>query len=249
MKVSQHQDDVFLYQGSTRQPGPLRSIIRSAAKWFPALFGALAVVLLVAGIWLCVYGEAYFSLTHRLPADVLIVEGWIGSEGIRAAAAEFERGGYKWIAATGGETQDGNGPANYAEMAARELAQLGVPRERIVTAPSGEVEHERTFKSAVAAWRAIQMRGIHPASINVLTLGPHARRSRLVYAKIYAPSAQVGVIAWAPSSYETEPWWRSSGRTKCFLKEIVGYPFEVLLNSGRVSNSPDWPKTGAGDPD
>jgi hypothetical protein len=58
-----------------------------------------------------------------------------------------------------------------------------------------------------------------------------------VYAKVFVRGAQVGVVAWTPSNYEIGPWWRSASRTKCFLKEIVGYPFEVLLNGGRISDS------------
>jgi hypothetical protein len=212
---------------------------RSRGKSSSRLVCALCIVpFLGAAAWLCVFGESFFSLTRRLPAQVLVVEGWIGEDGIRAAAAEFERGGYKYIVTTGGLPADRKSLSDYAEMAGQQLIQLGIPKDRIIVAPTGEIEHERTFKSAVAAWRAFQLRGIQPKEINVFTLGPHARRSRLVYAKVYAPVARVGVIAWAPTYYHTEPWWRSSGRTKCFLKEVIGYPFEVLLNSGRLSNSP-----------
>jgi hypothetical protein len=238
-KVCPQRADVSGCQRSAKQPRWLRRVQR-AAKYHPTLSGALAVVVLlvIPVIWLWIYGESYFSLTHRLPAEVLVVEGWIGEDGIRTAAAEFARGGYRYIVATGGQTDDQLNASNFAELAGQELIRSGVPSNRIIIAPISEVEHRRTFKSALAAWRALQNRGIHPEAINVLTLGPHARRSRLVYAKVYAPTAQVGVIAWKPSYYDTEPWWRSTGRTKCFLKEIVGYPFEVLLNSGRSSNSP-----------
>jgi hypothetical protein len=187
---------------------------------------------------LCIFGESFFSFTRRLPAEVLVVEGWIGNEGARAAAAEFGSGGYQYIVAIGGQPKDGPDRSSYAELAAQELIRSGVPDDKIIIAPTGETEHERSFKSAAATWRALQQRGIHPAAINVLTLGPHARRSRLVYAKVYAPATQVGAIAWAPAYYRVEPWWRSGGRARCFFKEIIGYPFEVLLNSGRLSNSP-----------
>jgi DUF218 domain len=194
-------------------------------------------VLLVTGAtWLCIFGESFFSLTHRVPAEVLIVEGWIGNDGVRAAAAEFKSGGYQNIVATGGRLEEGQDRSSYAELAAQELIRSGVPNDKIIVAPTGETEHERSFKAAAATWRALQQRNIHPAAINVLTLGPHARRSRLVYEKVYEPVTQVGAIAWSPASYQVEPWWRSAGRTRCFLKEIVGYPFEVLLNSGRLSN-------------
>jgi hypothetical protein len=239
MKVPSTETGVSSSQRSINQPGLSRQA-RCGAKWSAKLLAGLClfVFLVTPLIWLCFYGEAFFSLTRRLPAEVLVVEGWIGNDGIRAAAVEFEAGGYQYIVATGGQTDDRPHSPNYAEIAGQELMRFGIPRDKIIIASTGEIEHERTFKSAAAAWRALQNRGIHPEAINVLTLGPHARRSRLVYAKAYAPATQVGVIAWAPSNYETEPWWRFRGRTKCFLKEIVGYPFEVLLNSGRISNSP-----------
>jgi DUF218 domain len=195
-------------------------------------------VLLVAG-WLCIYGESFFSLTRRVPAEVLVVEGWIGDEGVRAAAAEFMRSDYKYVVVTGGQTDGRQSSSNYAEVAARELTRSGIPEDKIVMAKTEGIERERTFKSAAAAWRALQNKGIHPKDINVLTLGPHARRSRSVYGKVFAPATHIGVIAWVPAGYETGPWWQSRRRMKCFLKEIVGYPCEVLLNSGRISNSAD----------
>ena len=225
-----------------KQPGWIRRV-RRPAQWSPAFSGliCLVVLMITAVIWLYIQGESFFSLTYRLPAEVLVVESWIGKDGIRAAAAEFERGGYQYIETTvseGENRQDHS--SNYAEMAKEELIRLGVPKDRIIIAPTESGEHQRTFRSAVAAWRAIQKRGIRSEGINLLTLGNHARRSRLVYAKVYAPATRVGVIAWAPPDYEAEPWWRFGRRTKCFLKEVVGYPFEVLLNSGRFSNSPGW---------
>jgi hypothetical protein len=234
----------FIRAGFSRFRRPVKQSggicrVQRAQKW-PTSFGALVVLILLAilSIWLWVYGEAFLSLTHRLPAEVLVVEGWIGNEGLRAAATEFERGGYYYIATTGGQTKDRQGPSNYAEIAAKELILLGLPENRIIIAPTGEIEHERTFNSAVAARRALNRRGIEPKAINVFTMGPHARRTRLVYAKVFASGADIGVVAWTPSNYKSEPWWWSISRTKCYLKEIVGYPVEVLLNGGRISNSP-----------
>jgi hypothetical protein len=238
MKVSFTEGDAY-HQASMKRSGWLGRV-RRAANRSPILLGACVIVVLLIypGIWLCIYGESFFSLTRRLPAEVLVVEGWIGNDGLRNAAAEFERGAYQYIVTTGGQTWDRRSPSNYADLAGQELIRLGVPQDRIIIAPTGEIEHERTFNSAAAAWRALQFKGIHPQALNVFTLGVHARRSRFVYAKVYAPATQVGVIAWTPSDYEAAPWWRSSRRTKCLLKEIVKYPLEVLLNSGRTSNSP-----------
>jgi DUF218 domain len=199
---------------------------------------SLSIAVLLGAGWLCIYGESFFSLTRRVQPEVLVVEGWIGDEGLLAAAEEFMRSDYKYVVVTGGQRDGRQSSSNYAETAARELTRSGIPEDKIVIAKTEEIERERTFKSAAAAWRALQNKGIHPEKINVLTLGPHARRSGLVYAKVFAPTTQVGVIAWVPAEYGSTPWWRSTSRTKCLLKEIVGYPFELLLNSGRISDSP-----------
>lgn len=214
---------------------------KRGAIWQRILPGSFCVILLlgILGLtWLCSSGESFFSLTRRLPAEVLVVEGWIGSDAVRAAGDEFEQGGYQYVVATGGLTEEGKDSSNYAAIAEQELIGLGIPKDRIIAAPTQQIERQRTYRSAVAAWNALQRRGVHPNVLNVFTLGPHARRSRLVYAKVYGPETQVGVIAFVPRNYEAEPWWQSRGRTKCLLKEVVGYPFEVLLNSGRSSNSP-----------
>jgi hypothetical protein len=204
----------------------------------PLLIFGLLALLVIPVLWLVTCGESFFSLTHRVPPDVLVVEGWIGQRGLQAAAVEFVRGGYKYVVTTGGQTDDPRLSSSYAEIAAQELIRWDIPNDRIIVAASGEIQHPRTFNSARGAWRALQNRGIRPQYANLLTLGPHARRSQLVYSKVFAPATKVGVIAWVPADYGSAPWWRSMRRTGCLLKEIVGYPFELLLNSGRISNSP-----------
>jgi DUF218 domain len=157
---------------------------------------------------------------------------------MRAAAAEFERGGYQYVVTSGGPAS-GRWEKNlltYAEMADRELIRSGVPKERIIVAPSKRTESRRTYESAVAVFHALQARVIQPKSLNIFTFGPHARRSRLVFAKVEGPGKKVGVVAWAPTSYGSEPWWWSSQRAKDFISETAGYAFELLLNSGRPTN-------------
>ena len=175
-----------------------------------------------------------------MPAEILVVEGWIGREGLRAAVDEFERGGYRSIVASGGLTSGRweDQPSSYAEKAAAEMIRLGISKDRIVVATSENTESHRTFESAVAVWRTLRSAGIEPKAMNVFTFGPHARRSALVFAKVNAHGANIGVIGWLPSGYKTERWWRSSERSRELLEETVGYLYEVLLNSGRRSNSP-----------
>jgi hypothetical protein len=194
-------------------------------------------------LWWCFRGESFLSLTDRLPAEVLVVEGWIGGSGVRAAATEFQSGGYQYVVATGSQPDGDRGwqePGwSYALGAANELARSGIPRERIIRAPAEYTERERTFESAVAVFQTLQLFPIKPRFMNIFTWGPHARRSRLVFAKVYGRDARIGVISWVPATHAVEPWWQSSEQAKEFLTETAGYLFECFFNSGRSTNSPE----------
>ena len=197
-----------------------------------------SILFVVIAAWFG-YGETYLAATNRASADVLVVEGWIGRTGVRAAVDEFERGHYRYIVASGGLKADRwvEKSESYAEMAAAEMIRLGIPKERIVVASSEDTEIHRTFVSAVSVWRALRDAGIRPESLNVFTLGPHARRSALVFAKVNSPGPKIGVIGWLPPEYKTEAWWNSSDRSRELLDETVAYLYELLFNSGRRSNS------------
>jgi len=186
-------------------------------------------------------GESFLSETERLPGEVLVVEGWIGREGVRAAGAEFEQHGYLYVVTTGGVT-DGKGWEeggwSYAEGAERELIRDGINKDRVIVASARDVERQRTYASALAVWLALRARGIQPKTINVFTFGSHARRTQLVFAKVYGRGTEIGVIGWVPSRSATVPWWRSSERARQMITETVAYLYEAILNSGRRTNSP-----------
>jgi hypothetical protein len=217
-------------------------LVQHRTVWCPTLLGSfcIAVGLLIPVFWWCSSAESFLSLTQRLSAEVLVVEGWIGRDGVCAAGAEFKQHEYRYVVATGGMSDKrwGHGDWSYADMAERELIRSGVLRDKIIVAPARDTETQRTYQSAVAVWRALQAKGIEPKALNVFTLAAHARRSRLIFAKVYAPETDVGVIGWTPSDYEAGPWWRSSERAKELLTETAGYVYEALLNSGRSSNCP-----------
>src|SRR6516165_10847007 len=157
---------------------PRLCLFRRCTIWCPSRacwFFIASISLLLAAVCFN-YGEGFLAWTHRVPANVLVVEGWIGREGVDAAVTEFEHGNYQYIVSTGGLTSGRweDEPASYAEMAAREMTRLGVPKQRIIAATPEYTESHRTFESAVAVWRALRLSNTRPEAVNVFTLGPHA---------------------------------------------------------------------------
>jgi uncharacterized SAM-binding protein YcdF (DUF218 family) len=218
-------------------------LIERRSVLFPTLWGWLLLLLslfsLGAAWW---FGaESFLSLNDPLPADVLVFEAWTGTDGAAAAAIEFKHPGrkYRYIVAAGGLAGDrwSERRWSYVEVAERDLLRLGIPRDKIIPAQCDDVATQRTYETAIAAKRVLESRGIKPSAVNVITRGVHARRSRLTFSKVFEPETEVGVISWTPRGYYEGPWWQSSARADEMLKETVGYLFELLLNSGRRSNS------------
>jgi uncharacterized SAM-binding protein YcdF (DUF218 family) len=209
----------------------------------PTALGGLSLVSLLLGplIWWFYRGESFLSATHRIKgASVLIVEGWIGPEGLAAAKAEFETGKYTLIVTSGGATvTEGweRGGWNYASGAANHLLRAGVAREKVLAAPAPETDSRRTYAAARVVVEKLNDLGLHPKAVNLFTCGTHAGRSGLVFSKAFGPETKVGVIAWQPPADAEETrrsWWHSSERARGFIAESAGYFYELLLNSGRT---------------
>ena len=221
------------------------ALLRRRTIPFPTLLGWCCLLGLIAtpGIFWWFRGESFLSVTDRQPAEILVVEGWIGTEALRGAAMEFKKDGARFIVTTGGLSNErwSDRRYGYADMARYELIRAGVPADRVVAAPAVQVETQRTFEMAAAAWRTVMANWPRTNAVNVFTIGPHARRSRLVFGKVFRPGIKVGIVAWEPPSSKTTAWWHASDRADDLLKETACYFFEALLNSGRWSNSPTDP--------
>ena len=219
--------------------------------------GWAVIVGILAGtsaVW-GLFGESFFAHTYREPgARVLVVEGWIGYEGLGAAALEYTTGGYDRVITTSGMTNErwGRVQWNYAVSAKEELMRRGIPEDRIIAAPPLENKRQRTFESAVAVLQALRALKPETRAVNIFTIGAHARRSRLIFAKVFGGDWRVGSVAWIPNDYRGGQWWRSSERAEDMVKETVGYFFELFFSSGRglmpaaSSASPSGTRPGAG---
>jgi len=90
---------------------------------------------------------------------------------------------------------------------------------------------DRTFASALALREWCASNRVELTAFNVVTLGPHARRSRLLNRKVFDSHVQIGVIAIPNSEYDAEHWWRYSEGVKETLSETAAYLYSRFLFS------------------
>jgi hypothetical protein len=68
-----------------------------------------------------------------------------------------------------------------------------------------------------------------PKAINLISVGAHARRSRLLFEKAFGGDTRVGVIAVEDRSYDGSHWWKSSAGVRAVLDEMITYSYARFL--------------------
>jgi hypothetical protein len=205
----------------------LPRLLRRREVPVPTLAGWLVLLAVVAA-------SAFASLrllfpllapTEPLGGDLLVVEGWGGGAVFDEAVARFRRGGYRQIVTTGGPIEDDSPYAaeeTWATHAADELRERGIDAASIAVVPAPASARERTYLSAVTLRERLAQQGESVARFDVVTRGPHGRRSRHLFQHAFGNGVEVGVVSVPSSEYDPAQWWASSEGTRSVVTEALG---------------------------
>lgn len=207
-------------------------LVRRRELPVPTAFGMLVAVAItgLAGFATLRGIHPFLAPTAPVGGGMLVVEGWAGEPGIADAARRFATGRYERVIAAGGPIERDSPIAlahSWAEYAGQALARHGVPADRIDVVPAPASAQDRTFLSAVTVrdWLATHAPGV--TQLDVITLGPHGRRSRRLYRLAFGDAVEVGVVSAAPANYDPARWWTTSEGAKSVLEESVGLAWSV----------------------
>jgi uncharacterized SAM-binding protein YcdF (DUF218 family) len=169
----------------------------------------------------------FLAKTQRVDSKNLVVEGWIHDYAAQLAAKEFKDGHYERVFTTGGPVE---GSGRYisdaytlASVGAGRLENAGVPPEFLQMVPSRVMDRDRTFGSAVALRNWLSEHNMPLSSINVLTEGAHARRTRLLFQEAFGDDIKVGIISVSSPDYDARHWWRYSEGVREIIGETIAY--------------------------
>ncbi len=196
---------------------------------------ALALTFLVAlGIF------PFLAASHAVDGEFLVVEGWVPPYAFYEAAKQFRKGQYKKLIVAETRLKDwearGEPPPGTGQ---RFLLRSGIQEEQVVTAVAEPAQVDRTYHSALAVRNWFRTQGIRPASIDLVTVGPHARRSQFLYERALGDQTAVGVISVEDRHYDPSHWWRSSAGVSSVIREFVAYLYVRLLFSAPKSDALD----------
>ncbi len=212
----------------------------------PTLWGWMIIAAFFSGAVLSCAPRAcdFLSVSARLKAPILVVEGWIPDYALRQAAGEYKEHGYSKLIVTGGEMDLGfflTEFTNMAEIGGATLKKFGLDEKKIFIVPAQPAKTDRTYAAgkALAGW--LRDHAITAGTVNVYTLGPHARRTRLLFEKALGSRFTVGVISCEDRSYDRESWWKTSNGFKTVITEGLAYFYARLFFTPPEENPPSPP--------
>jgi len=198
------------------------------------------ILLIAAALATVVVGSRGFypflALTARVPSDVLVVDGWMPTQILKQAAEEYSRGNYHTVLVVRGiyALDAIESEQTWDDYVCDILAKRGIPRERLRSVLFSSYKKDRTLHSALAVKEWCQHNGLVLVSLNLVTVGSHARRSRMLYKRMFDKNIRIGVIALDDPAFDAHHWWRSSEGIREVLFEGVAYLY-VLFNFSPTS--------------
>ena len=204
-------------------------IVTRKERWGLSVRGWLVLTFIVAvSISMLVRGVyPFLAETRRVEARILVVEGWVHPYAIRAAVGEFRTGSYERIFTTGGPVVGNGGYVNDFQTAANVgtdlLKKEGIPNNMLQAVPTRVLGRDRTYSSALALRNWFRAHALHVRSLNIITEGAHARRTRLLFEEALGPDVDVGVIAVPSPDFDAAHWWRYSEGVEDIMGEGLGY--------------------------
>lgn len=202
--------------------------------WVPTWRTCVGGIVGIGALFMLLFlrAQPFLAPVDRVDARVLVVEGWCDDFVMEEAIREFGRGGYTNLFVTGGPVDKGavlSEFGNYAEIGSKTLQKMAKTPLPILAVAAPRVDRDRTYSTAVALRRWFESHGGAPARINLVTVGAHARRSRLLFEKALRPETEVGILAVEDPYYDPKRWWITSFGVRTVTSELIAYLYSSLL--------------------
>jgi hypothetical protein len=159
-----------------------------------------------------------------------VVEGWVPDHVLKGAVDDFSKNNCIFIFCVGGPIQTGSYLFSYnsfANLTYYRLIKLGVVESKIVAIETDDVKKDRTYESALAIKKWASASGLEMKSINVYTLGAHARRSRFLFQKALGDTVEVGIIGVVEQTFDPKAWWKCSNGFRTVIDETIAYLYAI----------------------
>ena len=214
------------------------ALLRRRSLWLPTAWGWLGGFVLAAAVALLLFEillpriYPFLAVDEPVGGDLLVVEGWMGPDELRAVVPLVRAEGYRRIVTTGGRIPDWAdrlGAASYAELARQFLVEQGLAPESVIALPAPDSAQDRTYLSAVRVRIWALEQDAPPGEIDVVSSGAHSRRTWRMFRLAFGDAAEIGIRCLRSPDFDPEVWWRTSAGARTVLSEGIGWLWSVLF--------------------
>jgi len=214
----------------TSKPNRNYIVISKRIRWGLTIWGWLLILGIVVLAVFLLLTQVYYLLapTRPVKANILVLEGAVPDYVLDSAVAEFNRNHYKLLVTTGTPLEWGHLLVTYgntASIASASLKKMGFDTTRLVAVWTDEIRNDRTYNSALEFGSFLRHYDPGVKAINLMSYGPHSRRSQMMFQAALGDSIQVGIISIKSYYYGADNWWKSSKGFREVLNEFLGYIF------------------------
>jgi len=203
-------------------------LLKRKEIWFPTTRGFFLLFIIV-----CLFTVSWIYTVHDYLAQdlpiasrTMVVEGWLPDHAVTQAIEVFDSQGYQHMVVVGGGFLKGGHLSQYKSLADQLTAtfkKLGLPDHKITTIVDPAQIKDRTFSSALLLKEWLMTTMPDERAINLVTVGAHARRSRLLFEKALGDGYSIGVINIENTNYDSSYWWKSSNGVREVIGETIAY--------------------------
>ncbi len=200
----------------------------------PTKLGCLVgFLLLILILFLVVIGVHPFLSKHDpVQGEVLIVEESLPDWAIMEVIEIYHQGSYGTLIVAGGRPLYGRNALKYetaADLLADKFKRKGIEERQVIMIAVEQYQSDRTLESAkaVCAWLDAQ----HPSGskADIVSYGPHSRRTFMIYKRTKAPEHNLGIINIPVVQYNPKRWWASSSGTRDVVGELVAFIYSWVF--------------------
>ncbi len=176
--------------------------------------------------------QPFLAVSAPVTGGLLVAEGWLADYALQAAVDEYQRGAYEGFYVTGLPLEKGAPLSEYrthAELGAAIVTKLGLAPNEVHAVPAPDVRQDRTYASAVALKQWLAQQGLAVPALTVVSVGAHARRTRLLYEQAFGAGTEIGIIAVPDRDYEPHRWWAASSGVRDVVDETVAYLYARFI--------------------
>lgn len=206
-------------------------LVRKKEKYVLTWPGRLLVLLLLFLLVLLYIRQVDNFLSPNKPVfgKVLIVEGFMPDYAMEETIQLFQAGDYEHLLITGKKRLKGahlDHFSNDGDYSAATLLALGFDSTRLsVAVMSDSIKKDRTYSSALAAKAWLWEHHPEVESVDLVSLGCHARRSLYLFRKAFGGYPELGVYSITDQSFEPTHWWNNSHGFREINKETIAWVY------------------------